>query len=477
MDAGAGPTPWPRLRPYQTEVLRAVLGSVRDGRGLSFSVMMSRQAGKNELSAQLEAYLLLRHHAWDVDAVKCAPTFRPQAQISLRRLWTRLRAAGLGRLARLEGGNSVRLGRARQLFLSAEPGSHVVGHTAHLLLECDEAQDVDPDKFDRDFRPMAAATGATIVFYGTAWREDDLLARVRAHHLELERRDGIRRHFAFDWETVARYHPPYARFVAQERDRLGESHPLFLTQYLLQPLPGTGRLFTPAQRALLRGDHPRLHAPPAQAPERLLGHVAGLDVGGEALAPDHPANATVLTIARVLAAPADAVAPEPSIEVVEHAAWHGASHAELAGGLVRLLRVVWRARRVVVDATGLGEGLAATLAAACRPRPGVPGGGPEVVRVRLTEERKSALGYALLAAVNGGRLRLYRPDGSPECTALWRELELARAEHRPGGRLAWRVDPSDGHDDFLMSLALTVEAARGLVPRVARGHVPTRHEC
>ncbi len=398
-DAGVEAAVWPRLRPYQVEVLRAVLASVHGGRWLSFSVMMSRQAGKNELSAQLEAYLLIRHHAQDVESVKCAPTFRPQAQISLRRLWARLQAAGLGRLARLEGGNRVRLGRARQLFLSAEPSSHVVGHTAHLLLECDEAQDVDPDKFDRDFRPMAAATNATIVFYGTAWREDDLLARVRAHHLELERRDGIRRHFACDWETVARYHPPYAHFVAQERERLGESHPLFLTQYLLQPLPGAGRLLTPAQRALLRGEHPRLHAPPAEAPERSLGYVAGLDVGGEALTPGRPPDATVLTVARVLAAPADAVAPEPSIEVVEHAAWQGTSHAELAGGLVRLVRTVWRVRRLVVDATGVGEGLAATLAAACR-------GGPEVVRLRLTEERKSALGYGLLAAVNGGRLRL-----------------------------------------------------------------------
>ncbi len=449
-----------------------MLASVRDGRGLSFSVMMSRQAGKNELSAQLEAYLLIRHHAQDVESVKCAPTFRPQAQISLRRLWTRLQAVGLDpgkpegpRLARLEGGNRVRVGRAGQLFLSAEPGSNVVGHTAHLLLECDEAQDVDPDKFDKDFRPMAAATGATIVFYGTAWREDDLLARVRARHLELERRDGIRRHFAFDWETVARSHPPYAQFVAQERERLGEGHPLFLTQYLLQPLPGAGRLFTPTQRALLRGDHPRLHAPPAQAPGRLLGHVAGLDVGGEALAPGRSPDATVLTVARVLAAPADAVAPEPHIEVVEHVAWQGASHAELAGALVRLVRAVWRVRRLMVDATGVGEGLAATLTAACR-------GGPEIVRLRLTEERKSALGYGLLAAVNGGRLRLYRPDGSRECAALWRELELARAEHRTGRRLAWQVDPAEGHDDFLMSLALAVEAARGLTPRVAHGHLP-----
>jgi hypothetical protein len=31
------------------------------------------------------------------------------------------------------------------------------------------------------------------------------------------------------------------------------------------------------------------------------------------------------------------------------------------------------------------------------------------------------------------------------------------------------VDPQEGHDDFLVSLALAVQAARGLVPREAKG--------
>src|SRR5205085_2853579 len=126
----------------------------------------------------------------------------------------------------------------------------------------------------------------------------------------------------------------------------------------------------------------------------------------------HSNDWTVLTIARVVAAPADAVVAEPRIEVVEHAAWQGAAHAELMGGLARLLRDVWRVRRVVIDATGVGEGLASALASLRG------GAAPEIVRLRLTEEKKSALGYGLLAATNGGRLRLYRRDGSAECRTL-----------------------------------------------------------
>src|SRR5204863_925155 len=40
------------LRPYQLEPARAILESVLGRRGETISVMMSRQAGKNELSAQ-----------------------------------------------------------------------------------------------------------------------------------------------------------------------------------------------------------------------------------------------------------------------------------------------------------------------------------------------------------------------------------------------------------------------------------------
>ena len=53
-------------------------------------------------------------------------------------------------------------------------------------------------------------------------------------------------------------------------------------------------------------------------------------------------------------------------------------------------------------------------------------------------------------------------------SSLEEAVELARAQYRPNQTLNFYVDPSQGHDDFLMSLALLVEASRYL-PRVARG--------
>jgi hypothetical protein len=37
------------------------------------------------------------------------------------------------------------------------------------------------------------------------------------------------------------------------------------------------------------------------------------------------------------------------------------------------------------------------------------------------------------------------------------------------------VDPQDGHDDFLMSLALVAEAARDFSPRTAKGLLGRNH--
>src|SRR5437870_4094449 len=66
------------LRAYQSEVARAILASIAEGRGHTFSVLMPRQSGKNQLSAHLEAYLLTRRQQRGGSLVKCAPTFRPQ---------------------------------------------------------------------------------------------------------------------------------------------------------------------------------------------------------------------------------------------------------------------------------------------------------------------------------------------------------------------------------------------------------------
>ena len=458
----------PALRPYQLDAARAIMESALQGRGLRFTVVMARQAGKNELSAQMELSLLALSTQRALDGIKCAPTFDPQCQVSLRRLWSHVVQADLDSEAVKEDGRAICLGRARQLFLSAEPSSNVVGHTAGLLLEVDEAQDVDREKFDREFRPMAAPLGATTVLYGTPWDESTLLEEAVQTNLEMERRDGIRRHFSADWTAVAEFNPAYARYVEAERARLGEDHPLFRTQYALKTVKGGGRLFGPGQRAQLAGRHTR-----QRTPREGDIYVAGLDLAGDGLGVKGDGlrrDATVLTIGRVVLPSIEAIVQEPRLEVVDHLALAGEAHDALFSRLADVLGHVWRVRRLAVDATGLGETLARLLTRAL---------GEDVVRpVRFSVQSKSRLGYELVASVNGGRLKMFAADGSPEYAEFWREMELARATYRPNQTMNFFVEPSQGHDDYVVSLSLAVEAAREmrLRPRVARGRVPAGYE-
>jgi len=68
---------------------------------------------------------------------------------------------------------------------------------------------------------------------------------------------------------------------------------------------------------------------------------------------------------------------------------------------------------------------------------------------------------------------MFAADGSPEYAEFWREMELARATYRPNQTMNFFVEPSQGHDDYVVSLSLAVEAAREmqLRPRIARGRI------
>ena len=457
------------LRPYQQEIATAVIDSVRHRKGLSFSVMIARQGGKNELSARIEAHLLTAFSQVGGAAIKAAPTFDPQVNISISRLQQVLDSACLAPYySKL--GRTFRFHRARQLFFSAHPSSNVVGNTADILLEIDESQDVSPDKFNRDFMPMGASSNVTTVHYGTAWDEDSLLEQAKQSNLELQRKDGLQRHFEFDWQAVAQHNPHYQRYVEAESQRPGSDHPLFLSQYCLTPVSDDGKFLDNTRQALLRGNHPRISAP---LPGRT--YIAGIDLAGEAEEPGHPRlktidplrDSTVVTIGE-LHSKDDALGMKlPSISVVEHYWWTGKPHSETFSRLVHILKDLWGCRRVIVDATGIGAGVAAFLRKSL---------GTSIVKpFTFTARSKSDLGFDLLAAINSGRLHTYKPDGSPESTEFWSQISKARSVIRPNQTINFFVEPSQGHDDFLSSLALLVHASH-YIPRRATGRLRKGYE-
>ena len=454
-----------KLRPYQREVALAILDSVFGRKGLTFSVEMARQGGKNELSAQLELLLLTLYMAEPQNLVKCAPTFKPQTVISMIRLKDRLNDAGFAGIWVAGLGYIIRLGNARAIFLSADESANVVGNTAHILLEIDESQDVSKEKYTKEFKPMGATTNVTTVHYGTTWDDTTLLEEIKQTNCELERRDGIKRHFRYDWQEVAKYNPDYLAYVEAERERLGENHPLFLSQYRLLPIHGGGGYLSPQQRAQLSGEHVRKHQP-----DRSKVYVASIDLAGEAeeeegaylrvLKPRQ--DSTVVTIGELDFTISDDVQKQPKVKIVEHYWWTGRKHTALYPQLIDILKNVWRCRRVVVDATGVGQPVSSFLRQSL---------GSRVIPFIFTQRSKSELGFNLLAAINSGRLKMYAGDGSAEYQEFWFEMERAKSQYRPSQTMSFYVDPAQGHDDFLMSLALLVEAASQYTPRAARGNL------
>ena len=449
------------LRLYQLTVARAIVAAVlASQRGGLWTVMMARQMGKNEVSAVVEAYLLTRQAQRGGTIIKAAPTWHPQGVTS----FTRLREMLDNPLHRAQGIRQERqaltLGRARATFYSAQPSAHVVGATASLLLEVDEAQDVDPEKFQREFLPMAAVHNAVVVLYGTAWTGDTLLEQARQHNLAAQQAGGERRHFEFPWTVGAAAMPAYRQFVEHEIERLGAQHPLIRTQYLLQTVADRSALFSPEQRLLLQGTHAR-----QPTPDDGEEYVAAIDVAGATLTADSGQSpvvsdqssarrdSTVVGIAAVTRTD-----DEVRLRLVEVYWWTNRPLHEQYARLAHLLGEVWRCRRVVVDATGLGADLATRLRRAL---------GPTVVEpLVFTAATKSRLGYDLLAAVNAARLLIWQPDHSAEQAELWRQVGAARMLPRASGQLTFFVPDHQGHDDFVTMLALLVRAGAGLEPPI-----------
>ncbi len=451
------------FRPYQIAPARAIAESIRHGQGHQLAAVFSRQSGKDEMLAQLLAWLLRAYWLRGGGAVVAAPTLRPQAMISRDRLLDRVRASSWPPGIRVRDGYIVEAGHASVRFLSAARRANARGQTANLLLVANEAQDIEPDVWDAVFDPMAASTNATTLFLGTVWSRDTLLARQMRYLAEREHADGRQRIWRVDWQTVAASVPAYGERVREKIAQFGELHPFIRTEYCLEELDGDEGLFPVHRIAALRGDHPRRHEGESGHRYALLIDVAGEEESGSGLAAYHNESrrdSTALTVVEVVPAPLDPSGNRPVYHVVDRMAWTGVRHTTLHTQIAHLARAVWRAEIVVVDATGIGTGLASFLEATLGDRRG--GRAIRVEPFTFTQQSKSQLGWDLVALIDQGRLREYRDDShlatpAARLTArFWAELRATTFQVLPGaGRmLRWSVPTGRGHDDLVMSLAL-----------------------
>jgi hypothetical protein len=395
-----------KLREYQKAVAASIADSVRRRRGLTFVVMFPRQSGKNELQAQIEAYLLCLMSNMGAEIVKVSPTWKPQSQNAMRRLESVLRKNILTRSVwKKESGYIYRIKTARVIFLSGAPEANIVGATASTLLEIDEAQDVRLSKFDKDIGPMAASTNATRVFWGTAWTSRTLLARELRAAREAEKEDSRRRVFILTADEVALEVPAYKKYVAEQVARLGRNHPMIKTQYFSEEIDAEGGMFPRERMAMMQGCHPPLESPKGEFFYALLIDLAGEDEG----ASDHSdagigdgieelvnpkRDLTALTVVECdLSTLDDDLIHAPTYRAVKRYQWVGRKHSEMYGALRGIIDH-WKARFVVVDSTGVGAGLASFLDKAYDER---------VIPFVFSSASKSKLGWDFLGICDTGR--------------------------------------------------------------------------
>ena len=452
-----------KLRKYQAGVAAAICDSVFSGAGRSFVVMFPRQSGKNELQAQIESYLLtINYQVPGAEIVKVSPTWKPQTLNAMRRLERVLETNNVSKhLWHKESGYIYRIGNARISFFSGQPRSNIVGATASVLLEVDEAQDVMTAKYDKEIAPMAASTNATRVFWGTAWTSRTLLARELRAAREAQKKDGIKRVFIMTADKVAKEVPAYGEFVAAQVARLGRNHPMINTQYFSEEIDAEGGLFPKERKALMRGQHAAIFEP---EPNKI--YAATLDLAGEdeAVLADPAAqvanlaelsnplrDSTALTIFEIdLSTVDDPLINKPCYKVVNRYCWLGTKHAKLYGE-IKALAELFDVRYLAVDATGVGAGMCSFLSATL---------GDRVIPFEFNTRTKSDLLWNFLGIIDSGRFKDYQPEDAE----FWRQVDFCEFEilEGPQKRVKWGVP--DGtrvaasgdlvHDDLLISAAM-----------------------
>lgn len=464
---------------YQMEWAGPVYELIRECRPEVYVIEMPRQSGKNETSAQIEVASIVRAGKKGGGIVKTAPTFKPQVITSRMRFADRAAAAKKNlpffKLTPFAG-YMYTFRDAAITFLSAATDSNVVSATASLLLEVDEAQDVDPAKYDKDFAPMRASTGAPVVAYGTTWTDDTLLARFKQDVLNGRAKGKV---FTISPDRIGDENPAYAEFVDSEVRRLGREHPLVKTQYFLEPLANRGRLFTPQQIRLMIGTHERRESRGDE-----LQIVAGLDFAGSdetqveltSAADLRPGgrDSVALRIGAVEWITVDGLLM-PKVRTLATYEWVNLHPTQMLPTLFELLQNKWQVNRVHCDATGLGSMPTATLASR------LDGGtDTRVHAVKFTGswEAQTKLATQYIAAVNGSRIQEYRPMGfdpldmaardKPDAADpdkhIWWQRGHARLEARESRTYRVYVPEGEGHDDLLTADMLMLDAAHSLLP-------------
>ncbi|HSP31902.1 MAG TPA: hypothetical protein VLO13_07845, partial [Halomonas sp.] len=469
---------------YQIEIADAIIYSALNGLGWYFVIMVTRQAGKNEISAFIQQYILLYGHLFKkpVSGVKFAPVIKPQVIASMQRLEGAHTddSGGLagsvlskGRWTKSEGYN-YHMGPKRDTnkwaFLSINPTADVASQTALTLLEGDEAQDIDVNKWERDAQPMGSWNNATTVLYGVAWTKESFIYKGMQQALSMEERLevelGYRPKLVFKvdaYRVIASGNLNYKKAFENQIARLGKDHIAIQTQYLLNFVDSIGKFFNTEQLARIYANTFRMRVGPAPGAV----YIWALDAAGQEEIPtttdevsigQHKRDAVSLIIGELLT--------DGSVIPVCLYQWVGQAHSKMRELIPKILKH-WGTIGGTADATGIGEPLAYHLVEKL-PRQEV-----EAYKFKGSgDESKSKLGYLAYEYAKNDMVKVpRRPTDDQDQGELWDELrwqlENLIREAKKEQKINWYVPQNAKprkpghvpHDDLATAMLLLIRAA------------------
>jgi hypothetical protein len=247
--------------------------------------------------------------------------------------------------------------------------------------------------------------------------------------------------------------PAYKTFVAEQIARLGRNNPLIRTQYFSEEIDAEGGMFPFARRVLMLGSHSKEEYPSPGKVYAFTIDVAGEDEGAvsDLLQLANPKrDSTVITIFEIQMPSGFDIQTKPTYKVINRLSYQGVKHSSLYTTIVSLAEA-WHPVKVIIDATGVGAGLASFLAYKL---------GTKVLPFEFSQVSKSDLGWSFIATIESGRYKSYSPI-DPE---MARQLEYCQYVilDGPGKLMRWGVpdgtrDVATGdlvHDDYVLSAAL-----------------------
>jgi len=243
--------------------------SVVTNDGAEITALMARQSGKTETVADVLATLMIllprlapRYPVWFSDykdgvMIGCFAPTDEQAQTLFSRIVQRLTSPQALELLADEEINDRPVAKGKLLELvqcksfvrlqTAHPKASIESKTYHIIV-IDEAQDCDRKVVRKSIHPMGASTNATRIKIGTpSYTKGEFYEAIRTNKRKEGSRGGVKNHFEANWREVIKYNKKYRKFIAKEKEDIGEDSDEFQLAYNLKWLLERGMFTTEDQ--------------------------------------------------------------------------------------------------------------------------------------------------------------------------------------------------------------------------------------